>query len=168
MYNKDIIAALIDKMIEYETGKPDKTGHFLKVYGFAQTIGLLEKLTEEEQFTLELAAIVHDIGINPSIEKYKSSAGKYQETEGPPIAEKMLEEFDISHKIKERVCFLVGHHHTYSGVEGVDWQILLEADFLVNMLEENMSENAIKFAYDKVFKTPTGRKFCEKLYLNKD
>ncbi|MDR0946641.1 MAG: HD domain-containing protein [Ruminococcus sp.] len=161
----EILAEVTSKMIEYESGKPDKTGHFLKVHGFAQTIGRLEKLSEEELFTLEIAALVHDIGINPALDKYGSGAGKYQELEGPAVAEKLLENFDISDSIMARVCFLVGHHHTYTGIDGIDWQILLEADLLVNILEEKMSIEAIKSAYDKVFKTSTGKRICEKLYL---
>jgi hypothetical protein len=164
-HQNEIIAEITSKMIEYESGKPEKTGHFLKVHGFAQTIGQLENISEEELFTLEIAALVHDIGINPAIEKYGSSAGKYQESEGPAVAENLLESFNIPDKIKNRVCFLVGHHHTYTGIDGIDWQILLEADFLVNSLEENMSREAIKSAYDKIFKTPAGKRFCEELYL---
>jgi HD superfamily phosphodiesterase len=162
---KEILAKITSKMIEYETGKPEKAGHFLKVHGFSQTIGQLEKISDEELFTLEIAALVHDIGINPSREKYGSSAGKYQETEGPAVAEKLLESFDIPYKIKNRVSFLVGHHHTYKGIVGIDWQILVEADFLVNMFEESMSSDAIKSAYDKIFKTAAGKRFCEMLYL---
>jgi hypothetical protein len=161
---KEILAEITSKMIEYETGKPDKAGHFLKVYGFAQTIGLLEELSDEELFTLEIAALVHDIGINPALEKYGSSAGKYQEAEGPAVAEKMLKPMNIPDNIKNRVYFLIGHHHTYTGIDGIDWQILLEADFLVNIFEENMSSDAIKSAYDKVFKTAAGKRLCEKLY----
>jgi len=59
----------------------------------------------------------------------------------------------------------VEHHNTYTGVDGLDWQTLLEADFLVNMLEEEMSVETIKSAYDKVFKTKTGRRLCEEMYL---
>jgi predicted metal-dependent HD superfamily phosphohydrolase len=164
-HQNKILAEITSKMIEHESGKPEKAGHFLKVLGFAQTIGRLENTSEEELFILEIAALVHDIGINPALEKYGSSAGKYQEAEGPAVAEELLESFDIPDKIKNRVFFLVGHHHTYTGIDGIDWQILLEADFLVNMLEENMSREAIKSAYDKVFKTAAGKRFCEKLYL---
>ena len=64
----------------------------------------------------------------------------------------------------ERVSYLVGHHHTYTNVEGDDYRILLEADFLVNMYEENSSDNAIKSAYDKIFVTETGRDICKKMF----
>ena len=30
------------------------------------------------------------------------------------------------------------HHHTYSKVEGIDWRILLESDYLVNAYEGSL------------------------------
>ena len=52
---------------------------------------------------LETAAYVHDIGIKISEEKYNSSAGKYQEIEGPPIAEEMLTKLGYDKHVIERV-----------------------------------------------------------------
>ena len=57
----------------------------------------------------------------------------------------------------ERVCFLIAHHHTYENVQGIDWQILLEADFLVNAFEDHLHENAVKTFESNVFKTATGK-----------
>jgi hypothetical protein len=152
-------------MIEYEKGVPHRVGHLLKVHGYAKAIGELEALPEEIQFTLETAAIVHDIGIKPSLEKYGSSAGKYQEREGGAIARAMLVGLSFAPEVTDRVVYLVEHHHTYTDVNGLDYQILLEADFLVNMHEEEMSPSAIRSAYEKVFKTAAGKRFCERLYL---
>ncbi|MDR1134465.1 MAG: phosphohydrolase, partial [Synergistaceae bacterium] len=67
--------------------------------------------------------------------------------------------------VTERVVYLVEHHHTYTDVDGPDYQILLEADFLVNMHEAEMPRSAIQLAYKKVFKTEAGKRFCERLYL---
>ena len=61
------------------------------------------------QNQLETAAYVHDIGIKISEEKYNSSAGKYQEIEGPPIAEEMLTKLGYDKDVIERVSYLVGH-----------------------------------------------------------
>ena len=44
----------------------------------------------------------------------------------------------------ERITWLVTHHHTYTNVEGMDYQILLEADFLVNAGESEYSKQAIE------------------------
>ncbi|MDR1766524.1 MAG: HD domain-containing protein [Lachnospiraceae bacterium] len=152
-------------MIAYEAGAAHRVGHFLKVHGFAKTIGQLEGLDGRTLFTLETAALVHDIGIRPSLEKYGSSAGAHQEELGPGPAREILAGLGVPGDVTDRVCFLVAHHHTYTGVDGPDYQILLEADFLVNMLEEEMGPEAIKSAYDRVFRTETGKRFCMRMYM---
>jgi HD superfamily phosphodiesterase len=153
-------------MIEYEGKNPHRVGHFLKVYGYAKTIGELEGLPPETQFILETASIVHDIGIKQSLLKYGCSIGSYQEKEGVVPAKEMLKSLKFADDVIERVCFLIAHHHTYSKVDGLDYQILLEADFLVNMLEEEMSQEAILSAFIKIFKTEAGKRFCKQLYLS--
>ena len=69
--------------MEYYAGDPKRVQHFLKVYEFAKLIGESESLETETMHILRTAAIVHDIGIKISEEKYGSSNGKYQEKEGP-------------------------------------------------------------------------------------
>ena len=76
-------AELIRAMVDYDRGDPMRIHHFLKVHDLAAAIGTLEGLDPETQFILETAAILHDIGIHVSEEKYGSSNGKYQEQEGP-------------------------------------------------------------------------------------
>ena len=83
---------------------------------------------------------------------------------GPPIARKMLEELDFSRGVIERVCYLVGHHHTYTNIDGADYRILVEADFLVNLFEDGESEDAIKSAYEKIFKTKSGKQLCRDMF----
>jgi hypothetical protein len=59
---------------------------------------------------------------------------------------------------------LIGHHHTYTNVDGIDYQILIEADFLVNFLEDNVAEDGIMKAYNNIFKTETGKKICREMF----
>ena len=156
---------IINEMIRYYRKDPRRVNHFLKVFSFAKSIGELEKLNEEAQDVLEVAAIMHDIGIKVSEEKYNSSAGNYQEIEGPPVAREMLSKFKFDEKFIERVCFLIGHHHTYSKIEGIDYQILIEADFLVNIYEDEIKIPQIESIKDKYFKTKSGTEFLTNLYL---
>ena len=128
---------LILKMISYDHGCPGRIQHFLKVHSFAKTIAVSEHLDEKTLFITEAAAIVHDIGIRLCLEKYGDGNGKLQEKEGPALAEQMLSELGFEKDVIERVSFLVGHHHTYTGIDGLDYQILVEADFLVNLFEGN-------------------------------
>lgn len=162
MINK---SKVIDAMIQYYAGDPRRIQHFLKVHSFAKTIGELEQLSEDLLYILEIAAIVHDIGIKMSEQKYQSSAGNYQQIEGPPIAREMLDELGFDNALIERVCYLIAHHHTYKDIVGLDYQILVEADFLVNIYEDQMGEKEIKSIREKIFKTPAGLKFLDKMYL---
>ncbi len=75
-----------------------------------------------------LAAILHDIGAPEALRKYGSIDGPYQEKEGPPIARRILEKCGYSGALAERVCFIVGHHHSPEMIDGLDFQILYEAD----------------------------------------
>ena len=128
----DLVAQAVAKMVEFYNGNTHDVRHFIKVHSYAATIGRLEGLDEETLTTLELAAIVHDIAIPLCREKYGSADGKHQEQEGPALARKFMQELGVDEKRTQRVEYMVGHHHTYTNVDGVDMRILLEADFLVN------------------------------------
>ena len=155
---------LMLRMMAYESGVPGRIQHFIKVYTLAKTIGEGEKLPEDTMEILRTAALVHDIGIKPSLEKYGSDAGEYQEKEGPAVAEKMLAELGYSESVISRVSYLVGHHHTYTSIDGADYQILVEADFLVNLFEGEKSQDAVRSAYRKIFRTETGREICRLMF----
>jgi len=155
---------LLHKMIDYYAGDAKRVQHFLKVYDFARLIGKSENLPEDVQFLLEITAIVHDIGIKVSEEKYQSSAGTYQEKEGPAIAKPMLVSVGYTEAVIERVCYLIGHHHTYKDIDGLDYQILVEADFFVNIYEDGISQQAIQRIEEKIFKTKTGMHLLETMY----
>ena len=155
---------LIREMIAYDAGDAKRIQHFLKVHTLAALIGKEEKLSEETQNILEAAAILHDIGIHEAERKYGSASGQYQEQEGAPLAKAMLEKLGYEGNFVERVCYLVGHHHTYNQVDGQDYQILLEADFLVNASEDQLSPKAIVSFRDKVFRTASGKKLLADMY----
>ena len=151
-------------MIAYDAGDPMRIQHFLKVHAFARLIGLDEGLDEHTQSVLEAAALVHDIGIHPAEAKYGSSAGKYQEELGPAEAEKLLTGLGWPEADIRRISFLVGHHHTYTAIDGPDYQILVEADCLVNLYEDGRRPEAQRHAYETIFQTESGKKLCRELY----
>ena len=151
-------------MIDYYQGQPKRIQHFLKVHAYAKLIGEQEGLDKEILDILEVAALPHDIGIKISEEKYNSSAGKYQEVEGPAVAQQMLEDLQYDKAKTDRVCYLIGHHHTYDQIDGIDYQILVEADFLVNLAEEQSSRETIESVKGKIFKTKTGIWLINKIF----
>lgn len=159
---------LISSMIEYYRGDAKRIQHFIKVYNFASLLGRQEQLDEEALFILETAAIVHDIGIRICEKKYGVCDGKHQELEGPVEAEKLLNTLgNYTFEQILRVCWLVGHHHTYSNIDGMDYQLLVEADFLVNIYEDGFTYEMIENVRNKIFRTQSGIRCLENLYLNK-
>lgn len=151
-------------MIDYFGNDVKRINHALKVYGFAMTISGNENVSRKEGNVIGLAAILHDIGIKEAEKKYNSSAGKYQELEGPPIAERLMLDAGVDDSVIERVCFLIGNHHTYNKIDSMDFQILVEADFLVNIEEEGIRPDSVKSIKDKYFRTETGNRLVETIY----
>lgn len=162
----DEISKLIIKTTEFFHGDPKRIQHFIKVYTFSRVIGRAERLDINTMYCLEVAAVIHDIGIKSAEEKYGKGNcnGKLQQELGPEPARKMLSELDFDNGVIDRVCFLIAHHHTYINVEGLDWQILLEADFLVNAFEDSLSQDSIINFRDKVFKTETGTRMLNEMF----
>ncbi|MDR1038760.1 MAG: HD domain-containing protein [Deltaproteobacteria bacterium] len=151
-------------MIDYEAGCPERIQHLVKVHALATAIAEMEGLDPEPRLALEAAALVHDIGIRPGLARFGSSAGHIQEELGAPLAEQLLLRLGYPRPAAMRAAQLVGRHHTYSDIDGPDCQILIEADFLVNMLEEDMGQAAIGSAYRKIFATASGRRLCRAMF----
>ena len=155
---------LYQSMIEYFADDPKRIQHFVKVNSFAGLIGRMESMPEEQLTVLEAAAYVHDIGIKPAERIYGECGGKYQEMLGPEPAAAMLEQCGFPQEQIDRITFLVGHHHTYTNIDGLDHQILVEADFLVNLYEDGLSEDAVRHAYERIFRTESGKRICRMMF----
>ena len=151
-------------MIEYYTGDPKRIQHFLKVRELARLIAVNEGLDEKTLLTVEAAGLVHDVGIKIGEKLYGECTGRHQEQLGPPMAKRMLAEAGFDADIIERVCYLVGHHHTYTDIDGVDLRILIEADFLVNLYDDHAAKEEITAAYENVFATESGRQLCRMMF----
>ena len=156
-FSQQQLDALFFKMIEFNEGDPKRIQHLAKVHSFARIMGIREQLDANTLFILEAAAYVHDIGIRIAEKKYGRCDGKLQEQEGPVEAHQILSELGLENYQIDRICYLIGHHHTYDNIDGMDYQILVEADFLVNLYEDEAGQAALRKAYSNVFKTESGR-----------
>lgn len=154
--------------IAYNGTDAARIHHLIKVTGFAQAIAEAEVTDEDTRYTLEIAAILHDIGIHEAERKHGSSAGPYQEQEGPAVARSILEPLGMPEEITERVCWLIAHHHTVKPIGGMDHQILLEADFLVNAYEDQLPHAAAETFCRTVARTKTGTEMIRSLYLSNE
>lgn len=140
--------------------------HALNVLDFAETI--LEREASCERDVVVLAAILHDIGILRAEQKYGSSAGRYQEIEGPPIARVVMDEIGIANAIREHVCRVVANHHSAREIDTPEFRIVWDADWLVNLREygATFTREKMKRTIDRVFKTNFGRELAKKRYLD--
>ena len=157
------------EMIKLYSGDMKRIQHFCKVHSYAKLIAEMENIDADTLFILEAAALTHDIGIHFCEEKYGDCNGKLQEKEGPGLAKRLLADLHFDERVSERVQYLIAHHHTYDNIEGIDYQILVEADFLVNLYEDRLSIQDVEHAYKKIFRTNAGKKICREMFhLNLD
>ncbi|MDO4461957.1 MAG: HD domain-containing protein [Bacteroidia bacterium] len=166
MTNKEkTLASLMQAMIKYDGGDVRRIQHFVKVHDFARMIAISEDMNDEELFVLEAAAILHDVGIHVSEEQYGNCNGKHQEELGPAEAMKVLAKVEgFNEEQKERICWLIAHHHTYTDVTSQDHRILLEADFLVNSFEDEVSTEGIASFRENVFRSPSAIKMLNEMW----
>lgn len=159
-----IIPQIMEKMIAFSDGNLHDIDHFIRVWTYADTIGRLEDLDAGTQLILEAAAVTHDIACPLCREKYGNTNGKYQEKEGAPLVREFLADTGMTDAQIERAAFLVGHHHTLDGIEGVDWQILVEADYIANAAEKGYSRQNIENFKNKVMKTESGKRILSAVF----
>ena len=155
---------LIKELETYFKNDSKRINHAKKVMDFA------EELLKQEKGDWHIvipAAILHDVGIKVSEEKYGSSAGHYQEKEGPAIARSILEKFDLKKDDVNEICDIIAHHHTPGKVNTQNFRILYDADWLVNLKDEIdlNDKDKLKGIINRVFLTKAGRELAKKVYL---
>lgn len=131
-----------------------------------QVLSFAEQLLEREKADPHIvipAAILHDVGIKAAEEKYQSSAGRYQEIEGPPIARKILRKAGFQEQATDEICEIIGNHHSPGKVNTVNFKVLYDADCLVNLagsLEKKESKEAEE-TIERVFLTEGGKELAK-------
>jgi len=155
---------LIGEMIDYFGDDAKRINHALNVLDYARKI---HKKEGGDLIIVEAAAILHDIGIPESERKYNSSAGNYQEIEGPPIANAILKEFDISSNDIFHICRIIANHHSDKDIDTIEFQTIWDADWLVNIPDERNIEDRERLEHEieKLFKTETGKKIAKERFL---
>ena len=139
------LAAL--RMKQFHDGDPEKVQHFVRVYTLAKSIGELEKLSDEEQYVLELAAVVHDV-----------------DGDRIPIVRDILRECGVSEASAMRVCHMVENTENYEHIGTLDHQILIEAKMIVDFKEQNTPINDIVRKAEDIFITNTGKLFLKRAF----
>jgi hypothetical protein len=142
-----------------------RIAHATKVARYAEEIVKAER---GDPAVVLSAAFLHDIGIKEAERKHNSSAARYQEEEGPPIAREILIKLGARPELIEEVCDIVGHHHHPRDPETVNFQCLYDADLIVN-LEENHKEqpmvpDRLVKMIDKNFFTERGKSLAKEVF----
>jgi HD superfamily phosphodiesterase len=143
-----------------------RIGHATRVARYAEQIGKAEQGNLAVVLT---AAYLHDIGIKEAERKYQSSAARYQEEEGPPIAREILERLEANEALVEEVCDIVGHHHHPKDEESINFKCVYDADLIANM-EENQKKEAstpetLGSIIENSFLTESGRGLAKEILL---
>lgn len=154
------IAQILNKMIAASNGNIHDIDHLLRVWAYARTIGELEGLDAETQYILEVAAITHDIACPLCREKYGNTNGKYQEQEGAVLVRAFLAGTGMTEDQIARVAYLVGHHHTLRDIHGMDYQSLIEADYIANASENGYAKESVIHFLNTIMKTASGRQLA--------
>lgn len=154
------ITKIIEEMKEVFKEIPFGIEHTLKVLQNVEDIMKGENIEEEKEL-ITIVAILHDIGAVEAQKKYGSIDGVYQEKEGPAVVREILQRVGYN-KNADRICFIVGNHHTPSKIDGIDFQIQWEADLLENLMvmDKHKEQQKIKKCIEENFKTVTGKKIA--------
>ncbi|MCF8111953.1 MAG: HD domain-containing protein [Desulfobacteraceae bacterium] len=143
-----------------------RIGHATRVARHAEAIA---KKEGGELAVILAAAYLHDIGIHEAEKKHGSTAARYQEQEGPPIARQIMEKLGADKALIDEVCEIIGRHHHPAEQETLNFKILYDADLIANM-EDNLKEKKadpekIKNNIGNRFFTRAGKKRAEELFL---
>ena len=156
---------LIESMKERFGNDRKRIDHALSVLAYAQKI-----LSEEDgdPTVVIAAAILHDIGIREAERIHGSSAGKYQEIEGPPIARAVMEQIGLEDSVIGHVCRIVGSHHSARDIDTPEFRIIWDADWLVNLPDEYAlgDREKVRGLIERIFRTETGKKIAYRLYVD--
>ncbi len=154
--SKQTIAAEMEKLFGDDKRR---IKHALDVLSFAEQIQAEERGDSE---VVVAAALLHDIGIQEAERKYGSGAGRYQEIEGPPIARRILESLGGGSEFIAEVCDIISHHHSPGENETLNFEILYDADMIVNLRDEVPASRraALKEKINRLFFTATGLKLA--------
>lgn len=129
-YYKGKIAKLL---IDYFENDFRRITHALEVLKYAEKI--MESTPNCDYDIVIASALLHDVGIKPSEERFGYNNGKTQEEYGPPVAEVLLKSIEFPNEKIIKVCEIIGNHHSPSRYDYAELKLLKEADRIVNMLE---------------------------------
>jgi hypothetical protein len=130
---EDVAALLVAEMKQVFGEDRRRVRHALSVLDWAERI--LER-EAADPLVVKAAAILHDIGIREAERKHGSSAARWQEAEGPPMAREILSRVGVDAVRTDHIARIIANHHSARECDTPEFRILWDADHLVNLFEE--------------------------------
>lgn len=155
---------LLQKMLARPDTTPHDAAHMMKVWGYTHLICDMEQVTRSVRLLAESEAAVHDIACPLCREKYGRADGFLQECESEDLLKPFLTDCGLSAKQIDRIIHVVSYHHSPKMADGLDFQILLEADYLTNAEESGYPWERIREAAGNLFQTASGLLLLKTIY----
>ncbi len=146
-----------------------RIGHAMRVARHAERIAKMERANLA---VILSAAYLHDIGIPEAERIHGSSAPQYQEKEGPGIARSILVGLGAKETLIDAVCDIIGHHHHPRSGDGIDFQVVYDADQIANLEDrlkiESMAPTRLTETIETSFLTESGKKIAKDVLFESD
>jgi putative nucleotidyltransferase with HDIG domain len=148
-------------------------GHDFKRIGHAANVArYAEQIVKEEKgnpAVVLCAAYLHDIGIREAERKYNSTAARYHQKEGPPIAREILTRLGARQELIDEVCDIIDHHHHPRDKETLNFKIVYDADLVVNFEEQQkageIEKDRLSEIIQKKMLTNAGKRLAREILL---
>ncbi len=144
---------LLKNALVFEDGHRRRTEHILKVYSLTRMIAITEQVSDKELKIASAAAILHDIPIKKCKELFGDACQRNQNMLAPDIVKAMMGEAGYEEDEIHHVLELVMNHHNYHEISSHLLRILMEADLLVNYMEdrEHVDPSKTEFVFTDAY-----------------
>ncbi len=151
--------ALIREMKEIFADDRKRITHALEVLDYAEAILRSERA---DPLVVRASAVLHDIGIQEAERKQGSSARAQQETDGAPIARRILQKFEVSPERVEHICRIVGSPRSEGDEDSTESQIIWDADRLADIPDQCAAKDREQLAdyVERTFRTAAGKRLA--------
>jgi putative nucleotidyltransferase with HDIG domain len=162
---ESIVDRLTAAMKEVFGDDRKRVDHAMKVLANAKRI--LREAGGDSKVVIA-AALLHDIGIPAAKKTWGSAAGRYQEKEGPPIAEKIMKDLDFDLERLDHVSRIIANHHSAKNIDTPEFRIIWDADWIENLREKfpDADPETLAGKIEHLFKTEAGKKLAKERHLN--
>ena len=136
--------------------------HALKVARYAEQI---LKMEGGNPLIVLGASYLHGMAVHKRGKRSEGTPVHVQDGEGLAAAKAILEKLSVEKEIADEICDILGHLDRPREQDGLNFQIVYEAEWLATAEEKGISTDREKDAefIDRVFRTVTGKQMARNL-----